>query len=322
MCFIAVCAAPSDIAQLKSAFENPPDDARIMMRWWWFGPAVTKPELEREMRLMKQGGIGGFEIQAVYPLALDDPERGFRNTPYLSDEHLEALRFAGEKARELGLRMDLTLGSGWPYGGPHIPVTQAAGKLRVERVTIQAATKSVPLPYLADGEKFIAAFLARGNRRLTDIDHGILHVPHDIEGPQVVLFFIASRTGQQVKRAAVGAGGFVLDHYDRAAIENHLKYVAEPMLKALGENTPYAIFSDSLEVYGSDWTGDLLDEFRKRRGYDLTAYLPALVGDIGDKTASVRHDWGQTLTELANDRYLTPLREFAQKHGTRFRSQS
>ena len=55
-----------------------------MMRWWWFGPAVTKPELEREMRAMKQGGIGGFEVQPVYPLALDDPEHGFRNLPYLS----------------------------------------------------------------------------------------------------------------------------------------------------------------------------------------------------------------------------------------------
>ena len=32
-----------------------------MVRWWWFGPAVTKPELEREMRAMEAGGIGGFE---------------------------------------------------------------------------------------------------------------------------------------------------------------------------------------------------------------------------------------------------------------------
>ncbi|HEY6391308.1 MAG TPA: glycosyl hydrolase [Bryobacteraceae bacterium] len=309
----AVClAAPAGIEQLKRDFENPPDDARIMMRWWWFGPAVSKRELEREMRLMKEGGIGGFEVQAVYPLA-------FENAAYLSDEFLEALRFTGEKARELGLRMDLTLGSGWPFGGPHIPVTQAAGRLRVERVSVPADTVSIPIPYLTEGEKLIAAFLARDNRRLTDVDHGLLRVPRDA---QVVLFFIASRTGQMVKRAAVGAEGFVLDHYDRAAIENHLKYAGERMLKALGKNPPYAVFSDSLEVYGSDWTGDLLDEFRKRRGYDLTPYLPALSGDIGDKTADVRHDWGETLTELANERYLTPLREFAQRHGTRFRSQT
>src|SRR5690349_342873 len=111
------------LSSLRKAFENPPDDARIMMRWWWFGAAVSKPELERELRAMKEGGIGGVEVQPVYPVVLDDPEAGVRNLPYLSDEFIDALRFASEKARELGLRMDITLGSGWPYGGPHVPIT-------------------------------------------------------------------------------------------------------------------------------------------------------------------------------------------------------
>ena len=72
----------------------------------------------------------------------------------------------------------------------------------------------------------------------------------------------------------------------------------------------------------SDWTGDFLEQFRKRRGYDLTPYLPALAGDIGDKTMAIRHDWGRTLTELADENYLTPLREWAHQHGTLFRSQN
>src|SRR5215471_737482 len=118
--FRAYAFAADTPADLRRVFEHPPDDARIMMRWWWFGPAVTKPELAREMRLMKEGGIGGFEVQPVYPLALDDPETGFRNLPYLSPEFLDALKFTAQKAKELGLRMDLTLCSGWPYGGPHI----------------------------------------------------------------------------------------------------------------------------------------------------------------------------------------------------------
>src|SRR5260370_21326653 len=91
---LAIAGGPATVADLKRAFEHPPDDARVMMRWWWFGPAVSKPELEREMRLMKEGGIGGFEIQPVYPLELEGNARS------LSDEFLEALRFLGEKARE------------------------------------------------------------------------------------------------------------------------------------------------------------------------------------------------------------------------------
>jgi len=137
-----------------------------------------------------------------------------------------------------------------------------------------------------------------------------------------VLFFISSRTDQQVKRPAVNADGFVLDHYDRAALEHHLKVAGARLMSAFGMHPPYAVFSDSLEVYGSDWTPDLLDEFRKRRGYDLTPLLPALVGDIGERTAAVRHDWGKTLTELAEERYLTPIREWAHRHGTLFRSQT
>ena len=54
-------ADPANVSDLRRGFERPPDDARMMVRWWWFGPSVTKPELEREMRFMKEGGIGGFE---------------------------------------------------------------------------------------------------------------------------------------------------------------------------------------------------------------------------------------------------------------------
>ena len=75
VCLLAAAAAvaPATVADLRASFAKPPDDARMMVRWWWYGPSVTKPELERELRSMKEGGIGGFEVQPTYPLALDDP---------------------------------------------------------------------------------------------------------------------------------------------------------------------------------------------------------------------------------------------------------
>jgi hypothetical protein len=321
------------LSALQRAFENPPDDSKIMMRWWWFGPSATKPELEREMLAMKEGGIGGFEVQPVYPLALDDPAHGFKNYPYLSEDFLDALKFTGEKARELGLRMDLTIGSGWPFGGPHVPITQAAGKLRIDIVPVDKVSGRVPMPNISAGEKLLAAFSAPGDvknfdaakataiaSRLDDTVESI-YVHSVPPGPQVVLFFIASRTGMTVKRPAIGAEGFVLDHYNRAAIENHLKVVGDTMLNKLGANIPYAVFCDSLEVYGSDWTSDFLEEFQKRRGYDLKPYLPALIGNIGEKTGAIRNDWGKTLSELFEERFLTPTESWAKAHHTLFRAQ-
>jgi hypothetical protein len=62
-----------DIGALHRSFARPPNDCRILMRWWWFGPAITKPELLRELEEMKAAGIGGVEIATLYPQALDDP---------------------------------------------------------------------------------------------------------------------------------------------------------------------------------------------------------------------------------------------------------
>lgn len=328
---INVTTANTDVAELQRQFQTPPDDSRIMMRWWWYGPAVTNAELEREMRLMKEGGIGGFEVQPVYPVAMDDDAAGIKNLPFLSDEFIQALRFTADKSHELGLRMDLTLGSGWPFGGPMVPIGQAAGRLRVERIKLTDGKRRVPMPSLTEGEKLVAIFLANAqgqsindSREITataEMRQNAVHLPADLNGANEVQFYISSRTGQQVKRASVGAEGFVLDHYDRTAIDHYLKSVGDRLMQAFGSNRPHALFCDSLELFGSDWTPDYLAEFQKRRGYDLKPYLPALVGNIGPQTASIRHDWGQTLTELLNDRFLTPMRDWTKRNNTKFRIQ-
>jgi alpha-L-rhamnosidase len=330
---VSLAQADLPINQLRDAFANPPNDCRIMMRWWWFGPAVTKPEIQRELRQMKAAGIRGVEIATLYPLALDNPETGFRNLPYLSDKHIDALRYAATEARELGMRVDITLGSGWPYGGPDMPITQAAGKMRVEAMAIPARAKSIAIPHIGAGESLIATFwVPRSGDGLAydkaqpvtklSIEDGRLQVPAEIDSHYNAVFFISSRTGMMVKRAAVGAEGFVLDHYDQHAIETYLHAVGDRLMEAFGDHPPYAVFSDSLEDYESNWTGDLLDQFRRRRGYDLVPHLPALIGNAGPKTLAVRHDWGKTLTELANERYLQPLHAWASAHHTLFRSQT
>jgi hypothetical protein len=319
------------IEELHEKFLNPPEDARILMRWWWFGPAATKTEITRELEQMKAAGIGGVEIANLYPLALDDPTSGFHNTPFLSQEHLEALGFAGQEARRLGLRVDVTLGSGWPFGGLHIPVTEAAGKLRIESVEVGSGASAAQAPFIDEGEMLLAAFLVPGDGAGANVRGvpmaeapvaGWYHFPAAGEA-RTLLCFLSSRTGMVVKRPSVGANGFVLDHYDPAATETHLHAVGDKLMAAFGEHPPYAVFSDSLEDYASDWSPKLLDEFERRRGYDLRPHLLELVEGNGDaNAAAVRHDWGRTLTEMANDGFLKPLEEWAKSHHTLLRSQT
>jgi hypothetical protein len=324
-------ATPSpSIAEVEPFFAKPPDDSRILMRWWWFGPSVTAAELEAEMRRMKEGGIGGFELAVVYPMALDDPARGIRNERYLSPEFLEKVGFASRKARELGLRMDVTIGSGWSYGGPYITPDLASTRLRSDRreITPDATSVARPLPY--EGDRLIAAFIGRGS--LAEVDPTSFH-ELDIsgagpiplppgDGPRLLLVYFSSQTGQVVKRAAVGAEGYVLDHYQRAAIERHLHEAGDKLLAAAGADGIHAAFCDSLEVYGGDWTADMFGEFQRRRGYDLRVVLPLLEYDVGERSETLRRDFGRTLTELYEERFLVPMREWAARNKVLFRIQN
>jgi hypothetical protein len=326
-------AATQTIESIQRSFATPPDDARPMVRWWWFGAAVTKPEILRELTQMKADGIGGAELAFVYPEVLDDPARGLKNLPFLSPEMLDAVHYAQAEGRKLGLRIDITLCSGWPYGGPNTTLAEAAGRLRTVEVAVSPNAKSVMLPKFEPGETLIAASIAPGEPKhwtAATAQPLPLQIPQDSneivfspsDEPRVALIFIASHTKQQVKRAAVGAEGYVLDPFSHDAVATHLKAVGEPLVKAFGDTPPYAIFSDSLEAYGADWTPNLPAEFKKRRGYDLIPHLPELVAGGSPEAAKVRHDYGRTLTELVDENYLTQINDWAKVHHTKFRSQT
>jgi hypothetical protein len=344
---------------LKQQFLNPPTEAKPMVRWWWFGAAVEKPEILRELQQMKADGIGGAELAFVYPIVLNDPAKGLKNLPFLSPGMLDAVHFAQAEGRRLGLRIDVTLCSGWPYGGPATTLAEAAGSLRTAEVPVPAKAISVAPPALEEGETFISAAIvntlpvsttepcgfAYGNvcggfptpagARGRNVPAPITWDPASAKSlpvtgglviasdkPRVALFFIASHTRQVVKRAAVAAEGWVLDPFSHQAVATHLQRVGEPLVKAFGDTPPYAVFSDSLEAYGADWTPNLAVEFQKRRGYDLLPHLPELVAGGSSLAEKVRHDYGQTLTELVNENYLTQINNWAIAHHTKFRSQT
>jgi len=322
--FAAVgCAAmlpAQDLPALRKGFAAPPNDAKPMMRWWWFGPSVTREEIMHEIDQMHAGGIGGFEFASVYPLLLDDPAKGIHNLRYASPEMVEMLRVAQEHGRALGMRVDLTLGSGWPFGGPHIPIDQAAANLKVIALPVGA-----PHPVMAAGESLIAVYSAGGTPQKWDAataHREALTFSGTGSNAGVAVYFILSHTKQMVKRASVGSEGYVLDHMSKQAITTHLTAVGEPLLKGFKGAPPYAIFSDSLEVYGSDWTPTLPQEFQRRRGYDLLDHLPELAQGGTPQAEAIRHDWAVTLSDLVRENYLQPMTTFAAEHGTKFRSQT
>ena len=289
------------------------------MRWWWFGPSVTRAELERELTAMAAVGLGGVEVAYVYPLAPVIAKFG-------SDTFLADLRFAAERARDLVLRFDITLGSGWSFGGPHITTELAARQLHWDSREIGTGLE-VGMDSAWPGDELIAAYVGAGSlqeqpasyQRLPVVD-GRIRIDAG-SGPRVVLLAYARLTGQNVKRAAAGAEGPVLDHYSAPATETHLGAVGDPMLDAVPAELVGSVFCDSLEVYGADWTPRLAAEFARRRGYDMLPMLYRLTVD-GPDAARFRADYHHTLAELYEENFVAVCQRWAAGRGVSFRIQS
>lgn len=290
-----------------------------MMRWWWFGPSIKRDEIDRELNAMAAAGLGGAEVAFVYPMA---PV----SAPFGSPEFLELVAHAARTARTLGLRFDVTLGSGWSYGGPHIGPDLAARQLRWDRREIGAAAYDVPIVAGWPGDEFVAAFVGDGwagassSYAEVPVRDGIIQVPAGGQ-PREVLIATSRVTGQQVKRTAAGAEGHTLDHYSAAAALEHIRCVAEPLVKAATPELLGSVFCDSLEVYGGDWTPEIFAEFAERRGYDLRPRLYELLVDT-EGSRDLRIDFGRTLSELYEDNFLKIFQQWAAGHGVPFRIQS
>ncbi|MEN6605711.1 MAG: glycosyl hydrolase, partial [Bryobacteraceae bacterium] len=204
---------------------------------------------------------------------------GIKNLPFLSSEHLEMLKYAAEQCRKKGISLDVTMGTGWPYGGPWITPEFAARMIRIRE-------SSEPLK---PGEELVARF---GDRNV-----------------------VSCLTGMTVKRPSISAEGPVLDHYSRAALQRHVDTAGEKLWSAVKAPGIRSFWVDSLEVYNSNWTPGLLQEFEKRRGYDLKPLLPLLFGEATPEARQVRYDYWRTLSELATDNFVRPLQEWCHRKG-------
>jgi hypothetical protein len=132
--------------------------------------------------------------------------------------------------------------------------------------------------------------------------------------------------GKLVERAAPGGEGNVIDHFSRDAIRQYLGRFD----RAFAGRPPVglrAFFNDSYEVDDAtgqaDWTLSLLQEFHRRRGYDLRRHLPALFGrGSDDHNARVLADYRETLSDLLLESFTTEWGAWARARKAAIRNQA
>lgn len=125
---LSLSGKAQDIQWPKLTIESKPAS-----RWWWMGSAVDKENLTYNLNAYAKAGIGTLEITPIYGVIGNDANE----IPYLSPQWMEMLKHTEKEAARLGMQIDMSNGTGWPFGGPDVSIEDAATKLLISEYKIQ-----------------------------------------------------------------------------------------------------------------------------------------------------------------------------------------
>ncbi|KAA2241740.1 DNA-binding protein [Chitinophaga agrisoli] len=130
---------------------------------------------------------------------------------------------------------------------------------------------------------------------------------------------------------ATGGGGIGLecDKFNPAAIrlqfDQWFGEIYRQVGPSLAERVLKVFHIDSWECGSQNWSPVFREEFRRRRGYDLFTYLPAMAG-IPVQSAAISerflHDIRQTIAELVVDNFYGTMGKLAREKGCSFSAEN
>jgi len=295
------------------------------VRWWWHGSAVDSTGITYNLEEFARQGLGGVEITPIYGVKNNEAN----DIPYLSDRWMDMLGHTVSEAARLGLQVDMNNGTGWPFGGPEVTPEYSARKLVTRKWSVPSGTAlkvSLEVPD-KQPDATLQCIVAVSPSRSLDITAKAKKGALKWKAPKgedwTVYAIYSGRTYQKVKRAAPGGVGLVVNHYDSIAVRHYLDRF-DRAFAGREWMMPNTFFNDSYEVYGSDWSDGLLDEFYSDHGYRLELCIAELLGDNGEneRRRKVLHDYRMTLGRILEENFTRVWTAWAHSHGARIRNQS
>ena len=242
-------------------------EAKPWAYWWWMGNSVTPADITANLEKYSRAGLGGLHIIPIYGEKGD--ESNFID--FLSPKWMEILNHTLAEAERLGLGIDMTCGTGWPFGGPGIGEEHAAKAFEV--IELENAEPFLPEDLFSQFEGLKLLSLAGYDREDNYMDipfsrdgEGTIH--WTIPAPEYKVYALFQRmTGQQVKRAAPGGEGYVVDYFSKRSSQSYFQKFRKAFEETeFSSGKVRSFYNDSYEVYGANWTNDFPEHFERLRG--------------------------------------------------------
>ena len=353
-------------------FKNPPSEARPFVRWWWNGNIIKAEELDRELESLKKVGFGGVEINPIAMPAHAQENRD-KALVWMSDEWIDLLVHACKKTKDLGMIADMIVGTGWPFGGEFLTDEETTQRvvthnlpyeggslIEVDEMSLlklfKEANSYTHSPLVGSHQReettyqLFSLFLVPKDTKqleqsinLMDFvdEKGRLTYKIEQPGKYNLCYGFLEKNFRKVSLGAPGGDGPVMDHYKKeVTLEylNRLKKISEKTEISLNELIR-ALFCDSIEISGANWTDEFDTLFFKTYGYELTPWFPFIFyqpnkgygkasyeADFDDKFKEelkrVRFDYNNLLVETFLENFTQTFQDFCTENGVLCRYQA
>jgi hypothetical protein len=362
ICFFIIlfsCQTKDTDNSLFEKFQNPAADARPMVRWWWNGNAVNADEIKRELGVMNKAGIGGIEINSI-AMPPHAKKTDAKPLQWAGKEWINMVKIASEEAKELGMITDLIVGSGWPFGGRFLKEDETMQRLGIKKEMAKANSlididlgkylsfKSHHTPGTINVKETSDVELVSVKLipvAINSIDE-IIDITSEVKNNRLVyktaakdyvlVFVYNERNFKSVYHGSPGADGPIMDHYKTEAVLaylNRLKAIEKETGMSLSELVR-ALFCDSIELGGSNWTDDMKEQFIAINGYDITPWLPFVIqpseqtnkyetsSDLAETIKRVQYDYYNTIIKVFLERFTIEFQKFCTENNVLCRYQA
>ncbi len=335
------------------AFQHPTSEAKPMVRWWWNGNAVDSNEIKRELKVMEKAGIGGVEINSI---AMPNHAKKTDAIPlqWAGAKWCNMVNIASREAQMLGMITDLIVGSGWPFGGRFLKEEETIQRMNIKSMSVKAGTlikldiadflsSSSPNRGTLGSVELVSANLIPENiesiEQVINITSRVENnwLDYQLENRNYTLVIVYKEQNyQSVSVGSPGADGPIMDHFKVESVRgylNRLRVIEKETGLTLSELIR-ALFCDSIELSGSNWTDDMHELFLSRNGYEISPWLPFILQSYGkpdkyeasapfsDSIKRVRYDFYNTIISVFLERFTTEFQKFCTENGVLCRYQA
>jgi hypothetical protein len=290
--------------------------------WWWMGSSVTKEGITKNLEAYQKAGMGGMHIIPIYGEKGD--EENF--IEYLSPQWMEMLAHTVSEADRLGMGIDMTTGTGWPFGGPNLTYKNSAKRFELKEINLQETKNINNILQTYKEANLIHLSAQTQNGKYTDITKHI-NKNGEIEGASAFKkgwALIMCPTRQKVKRAAPGGEGLVLDYFNKEALNKYFDGFQQAFdSTTFPSGKVRSFYNDSYEVYGANFTGNFLGKFEEKKSYKFTDYLHVIADPNTSETKErIVSDFNEVISDLLYSEFTIPWVKRSHELGMLTRNQA